>query len=318
MQTENSTIGRSLSFRTRVAADEEALRSRAPEKKRSSWLGPETLKWGLRGLDTVSPELTARVAEHLWFKPPRRALSSADRARLERGRPLSIEHDGRKVSSFVFGAGRPVLLMHGWGGNAAQLLELVDPLVGAGFSAVTVEALGHGLSDTSRLGLGESSFVDFAGSMRAASRAVGPLAGVVAHSGGAVATGLALAGGLEVDRLVLIAPMARPQRYTGGFQRMLGLSDDVMRRFRENSAKRIGFAWDALDLTTARERSPIPPTLVVHDELDKEVSIAEGRAVAEHFVGSTFIATSGLGHQRILKEPAVIDRAVAFFAQGGS
>jgi pimeloyl-ACP methyl ester carboxylesterase len=55
-----------------------------------------------------------------------------------------------------------------------------------------------------------------------------------------------------------------------------------------------------------------PPTLIFHDRRDKEVPYAEGVALAASWPTSEMISTEGLGHQRILRDPAVIDRAVEF------
>ena len=66
----------------------------------------------------------------------------------------------------------------------------IPALVAAGFQALLFDAPGHGLSGPSRLGARQSSFKDFAAGIRAL-EAAGPLHGLVAHSGGAIAAGLA-------------------------------------------------------------------------------------------------------------------------------
>ena len=54
------------------------------------------------------------------------------------------------------------------------------------------------------------------------------------------------------------------------------------------------------------------PLLIFHDERDARVSFREGRAIVESWPCAQLVATRGLGHHRILRNPAVVRRAVAF------
>src|SRR4051794_4488664 len=94
--------------------------------------GPRTLRRVLAVLDRVAPDLAALLIERLWFTPPRAPVSAAARAIPGGGEPLPLRIDGRRAAGWSFGAGRPVALMHGWGGNAGQLTAFISPLVDAG------------------------------------------------------------------------------------------------------------------------------------------------------------------------------------------
>jgi pimeloyl-ACP methyl ester carboxylesterase len=54
------------------------------------------------------------------------------------------------------------------------------------------------------------------------------------------------------------------------------------------------------------------PALVIHDVDDAGVPWQQGRQIAEAWPGAQFVKTQGLGHNRILRDPAVIGRVVAF------
>lgn len=299
MHLENSTIGRS--FHAPVpAAPPPGLRALA------------SLRGPLRALGWVSPAAAARVVERLWFTPPRAAISDEARRRLEAAERLPLAIGRRSIAAWRFGRGPAVLLMHGWGGHAGQLLPFVEPLLAAGRSVVAVDAPSHGQSSASAMGRRQANFVEFAAAMRAAADHVGGLDGIVAHSGGAIATNLALARGLAARRLVLVAPMARPHRFADAFASVLGLSDAIDRRWRARGAARVGFTWDEVDLTGAPARGELPDTLVVHDCDDREVPLVEGRAVFDAWPGASMIATAGLGHRRILRDAEVVRRAVGF------
>jgi pimeloyl-ACP methyl ester carboxylesterase len=56
----------------------------------------------------------------------------------------------------------------------------------------------------------------------------------------------------------------------------------------------------------------MPPTLVVHDRNDREVGFDQGQAIAEAWPRARLLATEGLGHRRLLRDPAVIGAVTAF------
>jgi pimeloyl-ACP methyl ester carboxylesterase len=204
--------------------------------------------------------------------------------------------------------------MHGWGGYGAQLGSFVEPLIEAGFRVALFDALGHGASAASSLGFRQSSFIDFAGGLEAIRSAFGPLFGVVAHSGGALATGIALRGGLSVERLVLLAPMATPALYADRFDRALGVPARVGERWRARAERRVGLGLLDLNLVPiARERS-VPPTLLVHDRDDREVPFSESEAIHGAWPRATLFPTESLGHRRILRDATVIDQVTRFLA----
>lgn len=308
MRTENSTIVRSFadgaSDGTPVAQPSPAPRSLKLSAARAS----------LRVLTAISPSLASRLLTRVWFTPPRAPLRADARARLAEGTPLSLALEGRRFAAWSFGSGPTVLLVHGWGGHAGQLVDFIAPLVERGYRVVTFDALGHGQSSSSALGRRQGSFVEVAAVMRVLALAVGPIHAAVAHSGGAIATGIALAQGLALDRLVLIAPMTRPSLYAERFGRWLGLGVALGNAWQQRASVHAGFAWADLDLHTAGARHALPPVLVVHDRGDKEVPLADGQAVADSWPAAQLVETAGLGHRRILHDAAVIARAAAFIA----
>ena len=56
--------------------------------------------------------------------------------------------------------------------------------------------------------------------------------------------------------------------------------------------------------------------LVVHDDGDKDVPPLHGRRLAATWPGAQLVSTDGLGHRRILRDPAVVAGAVQFVTAG--
>ena len=264
--------------------------------------------WGLRALGRLSPGLAAAVTERVFFTPPRPRPSRGS-ATLRAARPFEVRADGRRIAGWKWGRGPTVALLHGWGGQAGQLTSFVPPLVSRGFSVVALDAPGHGRSSR-----GLSSAPEFARALRAAADAIGEIHGVLAHSLGGAATALAIRDGLAVERVVLMAPPANPPDWFDVLARRLDLTSVVVERVRQRSERRLRLRWDELRLATLVSGFR-QPMLVIHDRQDAEVPLADGAAVAAAWPGARLLETSGLGHNRVLRDPEVVAEAVAFLAK---
>jgi len=265
------------------------------------------LRSGFVLLGRVAPAAAARWAESLFFTPPKRRRR-ASRPLAAPSRRLKVEAAGAQVSVSTWGQGPAVALFHGWGGDSGQLSAFVAPLVERGFTAVALDAPGHGASSGRR-----SSLPEFAAALAATGAALGPIHGVIAHSLGAAATALALRRGLSLGRAVFLGPPRDPIDWTREFAARLGIAPHVLAALQANSERRLGFRWEELDVPAAA-RSLRVPLLVFHDRGDREVPWSDGHAIATAWAGARLETTRGLGHQRILRDPAVVEHAVAFVA----
>lgn len=278
-------------------------------------LSVRAIRLAFQTLATISPDAAARAAAQLWFLPPRPKVRPEARAFLATGRRSTLLVHDRPVAVWRWGSGSPVILMHGWGGYGGQMQPFVDPLVRAGHEVIVFDAPAHGDSGPSALGARRTTLFEFAHTLDALAAEVGDFAGIVAHSGGSTAAAWALTTGKwSVRSLVMIAPMASPIAYKKVLHDALGLNDDVLRRFNEYTERRFGFQWADFEVPAMAARARTPPLLVVHDRDDMETSWQEGAAIADAWPQSALQTTTGLGHWRILRDPAVIEAVTAFIA----
>ena len=255
----------------------------------------------------LSPALAARWAEGLFFTPPRpRRSRSLLPAGAER---LAVQSRAGSLAAWSWGSGPAVYLVHGWGGRAEQLGAFVAPLVSRGFRVIAVDGPGHGASAGRR-----SSGVEIGRALAGVVAQLGPARAVIAHSLGAAAVTFAVREGLRVERLVFIGAPADPLTWVERFGRRLGLSRAVMAEMRRQSEARIQARWEDLPLVPLRGLSELPPLLVVRDRDDREVPFADGAAIAAAWPGARFLETSGLGHRRVLRDPAVVASIAGFVA----
>lgn len=270
----------------------------------------------VRALGAASPVHAARVMDRLWFSAPRTRPRASDQAVLDGGYRLSFQVHGRTVAAWAWGnEGPAIILVHGWGGHAAQLQSFVQPLREAGFRVVAFDAPSHGASAASRHGGRRVTFFEFAAALQTIASAEACVSGVIAHSGGCTAVSLALREGwTPPPRLVFVAPFVRPAAAIEGFARAIGANERVVAEFGKRVERWLGHPWSYLDITSLDRAHKRPRLLVVHDEDDKEVPLAHAQALAASWPSAELLATKGLGHRRVLRDPAVIEKALDFLA----
>jgi pimeloyl-ACP methyl ester carboxylesterase len=263
-------------------------------------------------LERFAPGLGARSAEALWFRiPPTRGR----RDRLAPpGRPFQVPVLGGLVAGETWGQGPPVYLVHGWGGWRGQLDALVAPLTAAGYQVVAFDAPSHGDSEPGPEGPGRSSVLELAAAVAAVAAAHGPATAVVAHSLGATATALAMRDGLTADRAVFVSPMADPLPYTRAFAARLGFGERVRTRMVGRIERRVAMPMSAFAVPAVAAQVATPPLLLVHDRQDSETGWSDSAAIARAWPQARLVTTSGLGHRRILRDPAVVAEIADFVA----
>ena len=280
------------------------------------------LRWGFRVGERVAPDVAARYAQALWMKVPA-AKPAAGRDRgLPPGEPLDVRVGESRLEAYLWGEGPVVLAVHGWSGWWQQLSVHIERLVDDGFRVVAWDAPSHGSSGPGRFGEGRSGMPDLQDAIHAVTSVAAPdgVHGIVAHSGGAMAAALAVADGLPVQRVALVAPSVD----IPGVLEMLGgrvgwgprTIESMLRRTEEQ------FGLDVADFDVvarlAAATRPLPDALVVADTADRDTPEEGARALAAAWPGSRFLLTEGLGHYKVLWSPAVVDEVARFMAGGPS
>jgi pimeloyl-ACP methyl ester carboxylesterase len=268
----------------------------------------------------VSDDLGTSVAERLFTTPRRHPRPAREREILATARESVADVTLRSprvqglripIITWRWGHGPAVLLVHGWEGRGSQLGAFVAPLVRAGMSVVAFDAPGHGDSPERRLYL-----TDLADVIADVAANIGSLHGIVAHSFGAAGTLLAGARNqLRVPRNVMVAPNVIVDNAVRRFAQHVGLDDTDRIALEQRLAARTGLTMDTLQLerlVAGRQEQ----LLVVHDREDREVRFHHGERLAALWPDAELIATTGLGHRRVLRDDTVIAAVVTHLATG--
>jgi len=262
----------------------------------------------------VMPGLTSLIAARRFGKSrhgPRR-----DGGLLPIGATHFTVRDEEVGKAYLWrGAGPTVLLVHGWSSDSGSMLGLVKPMLQAGFQVVAFDAPGHGTSRGARTTM--SRFVE--AGVRVI-QAVGGVDYLVGHSLGAVACA-ALARRVHADggrvramsfvaapaslnAVLDIWASARPQQLTDA------LRDGVRAQLKRDNGVPVAH-WDIVGLC-GDVRVPI---LLVHDESDPVVPMAEAVRLQSRLDGAVLLRTAGHGHSRVLMAPEMKASTVQFLSQ---
>lgn len=205
-----------------------------------------------------------------------------------------------------------VLLVHGWGGHAGQMLPLAQAVAAAGLRPVLLELPAHGRSAGTM-----SNSPQFARAIAYVTARLAAdghaLRAAVAHSLGANGLALAAARGLAAERLVLLAPPASPREYTRYFAHTFGLNEATRLSMQRLFESREGVLMPQLEPAAVGPRIA-QPTLIVHDRDDRVNRFADAEAYRDAIAGARLVATQGWGHRRILKEAEVLAQVTRFVA----
>ena len=270
---------------------------------------PSLRRAAFRAYGTLLPHHAARWLERALLTPrPAPALGIAE------PQVPAITHRLPYGSGWIvvteWGTGPAVLLIHGWGGRSASFHAFVEPLVAAGYRAVTVDLPAHGASHGRR-----TTVIECAGAALLVGQAVGPLTGLVTHSFGGPVSALAWRHGLRAERVVMLAPPVSMWSASLPVADWLGLPRRVSEGMMHQFARRLGITWD--ELRTDRLLAELTaPLLVVHDEDDGKIPWSHGAAVARAAPQGRLRTTTGLGHRDVLVDSSVIGDVVGFVTNG--
>lgn len=236
---------------------------------------------------------------HVRPPPPTLPLKAADE-RIDLG-------DG--LVAWRWGEGPAVLLVHGFEGNRAQFAAIIDALVERGFAAVALDVPAHGESAGREL-----TAVKFIAAIERALARLGPLHAVVGHSMGGAMSLFSIAHTGGARRVALVSAPSSLKRELQRFAKAVGLSKRGTAAFIASVENHVGRPAADFDVRHIAGKVAVP-LLLIHDQNDRQVPVAEAARAAHVLSGAELLVTHGLGHNRLLADPAVVTSIVDFVSQ---
>ncbi len=228
---------------------------------------------------------------------------------------VATAHGG--IMAWRLGAGPATLMVHGWEDDNALWSPLIDLNAEMLRGSVAFDLPGHGWSPA------EDCSIQAAGAaVLAVAEALGPIDSVVAHSFGCPASLWALAHGLEVPRVVMIASPV-PRTETRSQARDMARWEQAQLHDGEDPEVIARALVLMAERPPMRSNDPsfdieaILPTLsakalILHSMDDEQCPVANSQAMAELWPGAELVLLDGLGHRLIAQDPDVVARVFEF------
>jgi pimeloyl-ACP methyl ester carboxylesterase len=266
-----------------------------------------------RVLTAISPSLAARVAAYLFVRPRARPISAPEAQFLQTARARRLSTSAGTIQLYEWPAAGPtVLVVHGWISHAARLQDIIRALHTQGLRVLACDAPAHGRSSGSQVDL-----LRYRAALAAVSREGGPIAGIVAHSFGAMAAVSWLAedpAAASVQAAVLVGLPRDVGYLLESFILAVDLQSGVVERLRRLFHARYGRYPEEFSARVLAQRIRIP-VLLVHGADDDLVPIAHADEIVAQLSGGRLHVATGLNHSAPLRDPATVAMMVRFLAE---
>lgn len=274
-------------------------------------LAVQLLRFGIRNLSAVSPQLAGRWVYHLWFATHRFAEPKREARWREQAQQFTLPHEYGPLAMYSWGEGPTVLLVHGWNGRGTQMGGFAASLAKAGYRAIAFDAPGHGRTPGNC-----STIYRIVDAVNVIANKYGPLKGIVTHSFGAMVIARALHTQLSTERVVCINPAAQLDFLIDSFCGTLGITSRTRKAFLQRLENHYGADIGRQISADVNAAGLTIPALIIHDVNDSEVPWQQGERLAHAWPGARYMQTRGLGHTRSLRDHKTIQAAVDFIIEG--
>ncbi|MFK3680514.1 alpha/beta fold hydrolase [Pseudomonas sp. NPDC088890] len=266
-----------------------------------------TLSWirGVNGtLGRLAPEHVAGKMRRAFMTPRNLPPRPWELPLLARAERITLRFG---LSALRWGNGPTVLMIHGWEGRPTQFAALIEALVDAGHTVVSLEGPAHGRSPGQ-----QANVVLFARALLEAAAELPPLRAVIGHSMGGASVMLALQWGLRTEAAVSIAAPAQLIGVLRGFAQRLGLPARARAAFIRQIEHDVGMQIARLDVSGYQLELP---GLVVHAADDQLVPVGEAQLIHKAWFDSRLMLLEEGGHQRVLADPRLSEAVLDLLAR---
>ena len=260
-------------------------------------------------LQAFSPKLATLYAAKLFTTPMRHKMPKRELGMNQNSQqfPLLVPKINKEIVVYQYGSSdKKVLLVHGWSGRGTQLVKIADALLEQGFMVYSFDAPAHGKSK------GNFSIMpEFIASILEMEQKYGPFEYAIGHSLGGMSVLNAIKQNLAVKKAVTIGSGDVIQDIIDDFVKNLKLKPEYGLRLKDHFETKFGGKMDDYSAYKAAQMVQIP-VLVIHDQNDGDVSVNSAFHIEKHLTHSELLITEGLGHRKIVGDPAVIETILKF------
>ena len=274
------------------------------------------LRTKFKTLALVSPAIAGQKAFELFCTPYPKSKKKKAPAIFHQAKPLTVTlPDGIQLKGYEWTSqksnNKTVLIAHGYASYGYKFEQYVAPLLKRGFRVLIFDAPGHGLS--------QGKYINILLYLKAIDqiiKTVGPVDHFIGHSLGGIALAM-LAETIpnpEQHKFVLIAPATKTTTSFNNYFDLMRFSELIKTAFLTYAATLTTHPITHFEADRAIENYT-GPILWVHDAEDKVCPYKDLINFQEKAPKNiNFLITNGLGHNKVYKTQAVIDKIMAFLA----
>ncbi|MDY0779410.1 alpha/beta fold hydrolase [Tenacibaculum sp. IB213877] len=269
---------------------------------------PSSIRLIAKSLQLFSSKLTVIFTDKLFTTPvnfsvPKREQVMWESAQKKR---VKVESLGQEIDVLSYGySTKKVLLVHGWCGRSTQLYTLADKLLENGCMVISFDGPAHGKSEGKR-----TSMIEFIETIKQLNKDFGPFVSAVGHSFGGM-TLYNCANELDLKNFVTVGSGDKVSTIINDFIKNLQLKPIIASKLHRHFNKKWNINVD--DYSSSEKAKDIKtPVLVVHDTLDGDVGVSCAVNIRQKLQNGTLLITHGLGHTKILRDKATMNKVVEF------
>jgi len=281
---------------------------------------PVPIPWAIRitqilfpVIERLSLKLAIKYFDRIFFTPFRYKTPIRELATENAAEKFTITSNKNKIQCYQWGdPSKPyVLVMHGWAGRATQFRKFIPLFVDGGYRIIGFDGPAHGKSEGKR-----TTIADFSEAMNKLAAVKGNPAAIIAHSFGGGASLYAIADGFPVKKLINIASPSIADRIIQSYLKVIGGSMKVGEGFKKFVRDKYGKSFEEFTALELIKKVPADfKFMIVHDKDDREVDLVHVEELVKTYPAARLELTSGLGHNRILKDELVILSCLAFIKE---
>ena len=262
----------------------------------------------LKLLGIISPQLLVIILYKYIFLPKRSYPKERDRGLLSKATQKSLKIIGSDIKVFEWSGGdKVVLVLHGWNSYALSMRDIISRLINEGYTVISFDAPGHGLSRSKYSGILYADIVGWFISNYKPNIVIG-------HSIGAF-YGLLQINLLKLQFLIeKYVSIAMPNNIKYIIDSSLDIfhNKKINEQFFSMTYKKLGINLDDINLLKVYLESPEFKCLLIHDLNDKVIPYFHSTNLNKCWSNSSLYTTNNMGHNLILKDSQTINKIIEF------
>lgn len=277
------------------------------KKFKEPWV-QRVIRKGFPWLERFAPAWANRLFVYIFFTPFRHQAPEKEEVCAREAAIEWIDYQGKKICVYRWGQGPWVWVVHGWAGRATQFRKFIPALNQAGFAVMGLDGPAHGRSHGK-----QTNAIEFREVLELLAQKCGAPQAIIGHSFGGAASLYAISRGLAVPKLIEIGSPVDRSAILRSYLKAINGSDARVAYFDQYVVRKFGLPFDAFTTRhIIRELKQPLDLLLVHDEEDRDVLIEQPELLVRENPWVKFYRTKGLGHNRILRDAAVIAYCIDF------